>query len=256
MRKIVKIVFLFIKCFILFIALWATTSSTVKNVEKLIYVEQFKSRGEYQDSISTNQIKFYKVAANEKEDSKRPAYLSNGSTIYPGSKGDILVSTQATLVNPFISGIVTYYVGGHATIVVDDYFDYQVEANNRSSVEATGLSPYDNRSVITDRSYWTEKGPFTEVIGLRVNLSESEIKEVVSNAISLVGDDYNYSFLFDTDKKSYCSDIVTKAFSHVNVNLNKDSFATTIYDLIVADKTYISYYSFYEENVLNVYYLG
>ena len=94
------------------------------------------------------------------------------------------------------------------------------------------------------------------MIGLRVNLSESEIKEVVSNAISLVGDDYNYSFLFDTDKKSYCSDIVTKAFSHVNVNLNKDSFATTIYDLIVADKTYISYYSYYEGNVLNVYYLG
>ena len=38
--------------------------------------------------------------------------------------------------------------------------------------------------------------------------------------------------------------------------MNKDSFATTIYDLIVADKTYISYYSYYEGNVLNVYYLG
>ena len=256
MRKIVKIVFLFIKCFILFIALWATTSSTVKNVEKLIYVEQFKSRGEYQDSISTNKIKFYKVAAKDDEDSSREAFLSNGSTIYPGSKGDILVSTQATLVNPIISGIVTYYVGGHATIVTDNFYDYQVDSNKYGSVEATGLNPYDNRSVVSSRGYWTDNEPFTEVIGLRVNMSESEIKGVVADAMALVGDDYNYSFLFDTDKKSYCSDIVTKVFSQIDINLNKDSFATTIYDLIVADKTYISYYSYYEKDVLNVYYLG
>ncbi len=255
MRKIVKSVFLFVKCFILFIAFWATTSSTVKNVEKLVYVEQFKSRGVLNEELSSNRIKFYKVSAEGDEDSSRDAYLTSGSTIYPGSAGDILVSTQATLVNPIVSGFVSFYVGGHATIVTDDYGDYEITSTKYSAVEATGLDAGENRAIVTNRAYWTDSSPFSEVIGLRVNLTESEINEVVSNSIGLTGDKYNYSFLFDTDKKSYCSDIVTKAFSHVGVNLNKDSFATTIYDLIVADDTYISYYSYYSDNILNVYYL-
>ena len=256
MRKIVKNVFLFIKCFIIFIALWATSSSLEKNVEKLVYVEQFKARGVFQDELSTNKIKFYKVTANEKEDSTRNAFIKDGSTIYPGTKGDILVSTQATLVGPMISGLVSFYVGGHATVVTDEYNDYEISSNKKSSVEATGLEEGENRAVISDRSYWSDKEPFNEVIGLRVNLSDNEIDEVISNSVGLVGDKYNYSFLFDTDIKSYCSDIVTKAFLKVGVNLNKDSFATTIYDLIVADQTYISYYSYYSDDILNVYYLG
>ncbi len=255
MRKIVKSVFIFIKCFVIFIALWATTSSLEKNVEKLIYVEQFKSRGVYQEDLSSKSVKYYKVSAKATEDASRKAYHKSGSTIYPGSKGDILVSTQATLVGPMTSGIVSFYVGGHAAIVVDEYFDYEVSATIRSSVEATGLNEGSNKSIIDSRAYWTDDEPFSEIMALRVNLTESEINEVVSNAIGLVGEDYNYSFLFDTDKKSYCSDIVTKAFSHVNVNLNKDSFATTIFDLIVADKTYISYYSYYSDGVMYVYYL-
>lgn len=255
MRKIVKSVFLFIKCFVIFIALWATTSSLEKNVEKLIYVEQFKARGVYQENLSSTKVKYYKVSANEKEDGNRKAFLKNGSTIYPGSKGDILVSTQATLVGPMISGFVSFYVGGHASIVVDNYYDYELSATSYSSVEATGLNEGSNKSIIDNRAYWTSDDPFTEIIALRVNLTESEINEVISNAIGLVGEDYNYSFLFDTDKKSYCSDIVTKAFSHIGINLNKDYFATTIFDLIVASQTYISYYSYYNEDIMYVYYL-
>ncbi len=256
MRKIVKNVFLFIKCFIIFIIFWATTSSAEKNVEKLVYVEQFKARGVYQEELSSNKIKFYKVSAKDKEDNSRASYLMDGSTVYPGSSGDILVSTQATLAGPIVSGFISFYVGGHATVVTDNYVDYDITSTTYSAVEATGLNEGSNKAIITSRAYWTEKNPFSEVIGLRVNMTESERKEVISNSIALVGDDYNYSFLFDTDKKSYCSDIVSKAFSHIGINLNKDSFATTIYDLIVADSTYISYYSYYDENIMYVYYLG
>lgn len=256
MRKIVKNVLLFLKCFVIFIAFWATTSSLEKNVEKLVYVEQFKTRGVFQEELSTNDVKYYKVSPKENEDGTRKAYLNNGSTLYPGSKGDILVSTQATLIGPMTSGFVSFYVGGHATLVTDEYIDYEIASTNYSAVEATGLNEGDNRSILTSRSYWAIDNPFTEVIGLRVNLTESEIDEVVSNGIAMVGDDYNYSFLFDTDTKSYCSDIVSKAFLKVGINLNKDSFATTIYDLIVADKTYISYYSYYSDDVMYVYYLG
>ncbi len=256
MRKIVKNVFLFIKCFILFILLWATSHATVKNTEKIIYVEKFKSRGVYQEELSNEKRKFYKVSAKENEDASRKAYITSGNRIYPGANGDILVSTEATLIGPIVSGIVSFYVGGHATIVTDEYNDYEISSNKYSSVEATGLEEDDNRSVLSNRAYWTNDDPFTEIIALRVNLTENEIKEVQSNAIALVGDEYNYSFLFNTLKKSYCSDLVSKTFSHVGVNLNKDSFATTIYDLIVTNETYISYYSCYIDEVMYIYYLG
>ena len=46
-------------------------------------------------------------------------------------------------------------------------------------------------------------------------MTDREKTEVLSYAQTIVGDPYNYSFLFDTTNKSYCSDLVSKSFKKI-----------------------------------------
>ena len=253
MRSMFKFVFLILKNLIIFVVLGATTTACVHNTEKIVYVEQFKQKGVYQEDISTDNIKYYLVESDE----ERLGYIPNGNDCYPGNIGDILVSTQAHLINPFISDLISFFAGGHAALCVKNYRDYELHTDQYTTVEATGLNPGDNPTEIIDRNYWSGQSNFTEVIGLRVKMTEEERNIVISDAISQVGDHYNFSFIFDTTNKKYCSDIVSNSFKRIGKNLNKDEFATTIYDLIVSSDTYISYYHYFDNNgVKHIYYLG
>lgn len=253
MRKIIKLILLCVKSIILFIIIGAVSTAVVKNTQKIILVEQFKNKGVYQEDISTETVKFYKIESTE----TLPAFIKKGNTVYPGSPGDILVSTQATLVNPFISGFISFFAGGHAAICMDDYGDFQFHTTELDSIEATGLGDGENLSSIFNRSYWAKDDPFTEVIGLRVSMTESERKEILSLSASLLDDPYNYSFLFNTVHTSYCSDLISKVYRYIGVNLNKDDFTTSIYDLIISGDSYISYYHYFDSaGIKHIYYLG
>ncbi|MGM9969706.1 MAG: YiiX/YebB-like N1pC/P60 family cysteine hydrolase [Anaeroplasma sp.] len=252
MKKILKVIFILFRSLLIFIVIGALSTACVKNTQKIILVEQFKSKGVYQEELSTNSIKYYKIESNE----VLPAFTSYGKDALPGAPGDILVSTQATLINPFVSGFVSFFAGGHAAICGKNYQDYSILLNEYKSIESTGLNEGDNPTTIFDKSYWIYDDPFTEVIGLRVKMTEEQIDEVISLASSIIGDPYNYSFLFDTTNKSYCSDLVSKVYSYIGVDLNKDDFTTSIYDLIVSKDTYISYYHYFDnDGVKHIYYL-
>ena len=252
MRKIFRISLLIIRSILIFVAIGALTTASVKNVMKIAIVENFKSKAIYQEEISTDKIKYYKVESDEEQGFKKI-----GNNIFPGAPGDILVSTQATLVNPVVSGFVSFFAGGHAAICCDKYNDYEISLTDKITIEATGLEAGENLSKPFNKAYWMKKTVFKEIMALRVDINESEKKEVLSNSASLMGDPYNFSFIFDTENKSYCSDIVSKAYSKVDKNLNKDGFTTSVYDLIVSSDTYLSYYHYYDSNdVLHIYYLG
>ncbi len=245
--------FLILKNLIIFVVLGAVITACVQNTEKIVYVEQFKQKGVFQEEISTDNIKYYLVESDE----EKQAFIPTSTNAYPGVSGDILVSTQATLVNPFISDFISFFAGGHAAFCLEDYHDFETSADRYSSAEATGLNPGENPSEILDRFYWLDTESFTEVIGLRVKMTEEEKKLVLSDIISQVGDNYNFSFIFDTVNKKYCTDIVANSFKKIGKNLNKDEFATSVYDLIVSSDTYISYYHYFDENhVKHIYYLG
>ena len=239
--------------FLLFLVIWGVTITTTKNIYKVILVEEFKSRATYQEDISDASVKFYRIESDE----TKKAFTTDGSFVYPGTSYDILVSCQATLFNPLVSGVVTFFAGGHAAFVNSTYRDYQIEqiTENVTSIEATGLNPGENNAEIFPNDYWADEGPFTEVIGLRVKMTDSQRKEVQSICASYIGDPYNYSFIFNTINSSYCSDIISKSFREIGVNLNKDGFATTIYDLICSGDCYISYYHIYKDGVKHIYYL-
>lgn len=251
MRKILKIVLFILKSILIFIIVGAVSTATVKNFQKIMIVDEFKSRGIFEEEKSTDQIKFYRIPSNEERDS----YTVVGNKIIPGVEGDILVSTQATLINPFISSFVSFFAGGHAAICTDKYYDQDIYLDNDLSIESTGLNEGDNPTTVFYRDYWTNDKPFTEVIGLRVKMTERERKEIISLASSIIGDPYNFSFLFDTVNKSYCSDLVSKVFAYIGVDLNKDNFTTSIYDLIVSNETYISYYHYFDNGIKYIYYL-
>ena len=253
MRSMFKFMFLILKNLIIFVVLGASITACVQNTEKIVYVEQFKQKGVFQPDISTDNIKYYLVESDE----EREAFIPTSKDAYPGVSGDILVSTQATLINPFVSDFISFFAGGHAALCIEDYHDFETTANKYYSVEATGLNPGDNPAEILDRFYWLDTISFTEVIGLRVKMTEEEKKIVISDAISQVGDNYNFSFIFDTVNKKYCTDIIVNSFKKIGKNLNKDEFATSVYDLIVSSDTYISYYHYFDENhVKHIYYLG
>ena len=174
----------------------------------------------------------------------------------PGNPGDIIVSLNSSIKIPIVNQIISFSVGGHAAICCDNYYDYIGKSDNSSIIEAPGVDAYPSPTRISNVYYWTPPNLFSSSLVLRVKMTDRERKEMLSYAQTLVGDPYNYSFLFDTTNKKYCSDLVSKSFKKINKNLNKDSFATTLYDLVISDETYITFYQYFENDVRYIYYLG
>ncbi len=255
MKKFFKITLIVLRSILIFIVVWGVSNAFVKNIHESILVSNFKAKGVYQEDISDSSTKFYKIESNEEKE----AYTESHGIVYPGTSTDILVTKQVILTNnPMINSVVSFFVGGHAAIVNASYGDYQLGSiqGDRTTVEATGLGDGDNKSQVFDLYDWSIDDPYTEIIGLRVKLSEEKRREAASSYSALIGDDYNYSFIFDTVNKSYCTDLVSKAYNKVGINLNKDGFVTTIYDLICSGDCYISYYHIIKNDVKYVYYLG
>jgi uncharacterized protein YycO len=249
MRKIFKLILLTLQSALIFIVIGATSYAITKNIHKIILVEQFKSKGEYQEDISTDDLKFYRIESNEEV----KAFRKNNNKIYPGFHGDILVSTQATLINPLISGLISFYAGGHAAVCID-YSD-TVDVSENMTIEASGVNG-DDEAQLFNKNYWVYPNIFNEVIGLRMDMNNDERNQFVDNATKFLGYPYNYSFIFNTKNSIYCSDLVSRSAKPLGFNLNKDNGTTTIYDLIVSNDTYIFYYHYFDnEGVQYIYYL-
>ena len=260
MKKYLKFALIAIQSFVIFILLWGNLVTIVKHIEKMAIVDSFKGRAHLVEELSTSKTKFYKIDSDE----ELPAYTNYNGNIVPGYTGDILVSceslmnvTGSSALNSLITGFISFYAGGHAAIATGDYGSYDIgKSNIYMNVESTGMGPDENPAILSDRFTWINRAN-TEVIGLRAKTTKEERNELMSMATSLVGDPYNYSFIFDTDNTSYCSDLITKCYQKIGINLNKDSFATTIYDIIVSGDVYVSYYHYYDsDEVKHIYYLG
>ena len=250
MKKIIKMILIGIETAVLFVAVGGLTTAITKTLYSDILIENFKSKAVYNEEASSSMLKVYVVPSDE----ERPTVERIGKDYYPGNEGDILITLKSELEIPFVHEIVSFFAGGHAALVLGDYEDEIDKVDSMYTVESSGLNDDLNLADTYSKTYWKEyKYP---VIGLRVRMTEEERTKVVARGLALAGDPYNYSFLFDTENKSYCSDLVSKAFDSIGVNLNKDSFTTSIYDLLVSGETYITYYRYFDNNgVEYVYYL-
>lgn len=252
MRKIVKTILFYISTILIFIVIGWMANTITQHIISDIRIENFKKRGVLQEDISSSTLKFYKIETGEDL-----GYIKVGNTIYPGNKGDVLVAKKSNIGVPVAEELITFFAGGHAALVVDNYKDYSVSTTITDIIEATGMNDGDNYSQTNNRAYWTNKEIYEEVIVVRGNdMDEKKKDEVISNCFSLLGDPYNYSFTFDIVNKSYCSDLISKSFKSVGIDFNKNGFWTTIYDLLVSSDCHISYYHYYKDGIKYIYYVG
>lgn len=255
MRKIINCVLFSIETILIFLIVGAVTTAITKNVYSRVLVEEFKSKGVLNEEKSTEYIKYYEIESNE----VIPTYTYYGSNFAPGGPGDIIISLTSELEIPIVKEVVSFFAGGHACIVLDYFKDNQISGDSSMVVETTGLNlgGSDNNSILGSKGYWINNTIYDETICLRVRMTNKERKKVISKAVSMFGDPYNYSFIVDTKNKSYCSDLVNKAYNSIGVNLNKDGFTTSVYDLLVSKETYISYYHYFDNNGIKyIYYLN
>lgn len=250
MKKLIKMILVGIETAVLFVVVGGLTSGISKTIYSDILIENFKSKAVYDEKASSDMLKVYVVPSAE----ERPTVEKIGNDYYPGNTGDIIITLRSELNIPFIHDIISFFAGGHAALVLGNYEDRLDKVNFMYTVESSGLNEDLNLADTCPKAYWIDYPH--PIIGLRVHMTEEQRAKVLARGLSLAGDPYNYSFLFNTKNTSYCSDLVAKAFDSIGVNLNKDSFTTSIYDLLISGETYITYYHYFDNaGVEYVYYL-
>lgn len=246
MFKVFKIVFYFVLFFILLISI-LTVDAVIENINVDSQITDFISKGIFIEEI--DDIRYYEVDINEIDNDTAPSIeiFNNGPT--PTTKGDIFVARESVLdVLPFSSQFISFYFGGHAGIVYDRY----------NVIETTGMeyNP-ENNVVIKGYNNILNNSIKRSVVGLRVKANETEVDKAMQYLDTTIGKKYNYSFVFNRKNTFYCTDLVARAYSKeagLNFDLDKDGIAVSCNDLIVSNDTFITYYAFYEDNIMHLYY--
>lgn len=234
-------------------------------------IKSFINKATLNEEISTETIKYYEVSRetyypNEYE---REPFYDNDLTL-PGSEGDILVTQKAPFSYlPGIYEFISFFFGGHSVYIGSDDKLYQTLGFPEPDESLLKLIFKGGKTAHASKveNYWLDSNFHTEKdanykkfgsyyrdewIGLRIkNVSKEEVYEVTSILDDLVERKapYNFLFIFFTNNKYYCTDLITRPYSTITnsdgepkYNLNKDGFAVTVNDLIVSSDTYISYY--------------
>jgi len=279
--KGVKLILILFAGFLLFL----TGQTAAEWVMVQQEIKDFTSKAVLREDISTDTIKYYQVSRETyyPDEFERSAFF-NDNLKYPGAEGDILVTRQSPFANkPGVYDFVTFYFGGHAAYVGKDNQIYEI-----SGIPSVGegffdvlINGTDSTTSSITTNYWlnpsfrNENDPTyntfgtyyrKEFFGLQVKgITEEEINQV-NNFMNHVVDieaQYNFFFIFRTQDRYYCTDLISRGFNSItNSNgnqkfrLNSDLVATTVNDLILSKDTYISFYVKTDKNdVKHIYFI-
>lgn len=238
-----KILSMILACLLSFI-IWATISASVENIKIDLTVKKFVEAGIFVPELSTEKNKYYQVTPERELDI--PTYTLDGTMIVPGGPGDILTTKIAAIDIPVINEGITFYVGGHAALCAFPYTTDEVSFTSNNTLEVTGFGSDITVGKRTKRSWFIDD--YYEIMAYRVDTSLENRYQAFLNSLAYLGQEYNYSFIFNTKNKKYCSDLVSQSFKTVGINLNPDYVATTVLDLMASPKVYLTYYSRVDEN--------
>lgn len=251
--NVLKISIKILICFFITIFLGMFINSSVENVMIKSEINSFIKKGIYQEELSTKYEKYYKVSRETWMPDIESFTVINNKKYY-GSSGDIILGLESAIEDvPIISPFITYNFGGHSSSVCYDYNENGVYTDSTYHIEASTV--YDEGVVVTKGDFWNDMSYRDEVIGVRVNTSEQNKKEAFNYMISKLGLDYNMSFIFNTKNSFYCTDLISRAYHSVGIDLNYDGFYTSVQDIICSRKTYIFFYKIVKENISYYYYL-
>ena len=219
-----------------------------ENIRMDLEIKRFveKATFEREEIYNGNKIKFYKVSRETLQE-KPVIYYNNG--YYLGSNGDIFLSKISPFPYlPLFHEAFGYFFGGHASVVTN----YDINGNklnySQFSIEINGKEE-DNRVRYTLNNWFDTK----TCIGVRIkNVDDKAFTDCLK---SKLGYKYNYTYVFNTKNKYYCTDLVSRTAAEVGYNLN-DGFITSVNDLFLSKDTYIIYYQYVSNNIKYVYYLG
>lgn len=214
--------------------------STVSNVKILMLENSFKKGAVLDETISTSKKKFYNVSRETSEQT----FTLKGGKVYPGSYCDILVRLESSNNLPVLHDIFTYTVGGHAGLLVGEYDDVDYSITDTDSVE-TAFNNDEKECFYDSVVEWEDRASYYV---LRVNLTDEQKHIVTNEVISCLDDPYNLTFILNTYNTHYCTDLISKAFKKVGINLNENGFATTCQDLICSKNTQIVFMKQYNQS--------
>ena len=252
-------------------------------------IRQFVQKGVLDEVNSTDTVKYYIVSRETyypNELVRTPFYESDFTK--PGDAGDIFVTQTSPLAGfAGIHEFVSFFFGGHAAVIDEQNMIYEtigipnsdenlfdVMLNGGEDTKVTGgirnywLNPT-FRSVNENDPNYLAYGTYYRKswIGLRLKgVTESDITTVMDYLEDKEQKEaqYNYWFVFNTNNRYYCTDMVSRAYEAIKTpdgnqkyHLNKDGIAVTVNDLVLSKNTYISYYVTTDKNdVKHVYYIG
>lgn len=289
--------------FILLIALGGIVYSmgvaTYENIKVANDIDKFKARAtetievDYAYSSTITQKRVYHIVPRETsyETGDTRSVFYDSSKKYLGQSGDIFLTQESPFPNVFgVHQFVTYYFGGHATIVSDTNTLYEATGLADSletivdTIKHPGNEPHDFSLTAQEKSsnmwlnpnYRSESDPDYEkygsyyrnkFIGVRVKDITEEQLQGINDFGDTVKDQalYNYLFFLDMKYKYYCTDLVSRAYQSVMVEpeeqksyatvLNDDGFITSVNDIILSNDTYISVYVEIIDDVVHIYHL-
>lgn len=224
-------------------------NSTYENIYTHNKIEEFKKECVEVDGPN-KYIKFYNVS----RETERASFVYHTYGMNPGAPLDIIIKLESTY-NLWVTPFINFFIGGHAALCMDNYENDEVYLTDEDLIETTYNDSH-QEAFVSSKNYW-ENTSFTEkYVILRVkNLTDEERYQALEKAVSMLGDPYNLTFIMNTKKSHYCSDLVTKAFKVVGKNTNYDGFATTVYDLLVSpDTEIVGYKEFDPKTQISSYY--
>lgn len=217
------------------------------NIDKQI--EVFKSRGEL---IYRNDIYNYYEVRKKYDYEDTSNIVDNYDDKNVGTIGDIYVTNR----NPLPSFFVTQWLSrlsyiGHCGIVYSENGSKMVEIVGNKEREENVVKIYDNE--------WLDIDSPNYIILRLKDIDDNKKENIVSECNKILGCKYNYLFLFHSEKKFYCTDLISYIYKKIGINLNDDYFFTTGSDLIENESTYMIYYreKYIEDGKAkyNIYYL-
>lgn len=243
-------IFLIVICCLYLTASYFTIDAAIENHHIQQLITDFKkgaiSPCQYSQTYDMN---FCKVESNQKDITPTFSIHPNTDEIFIGSRGDLLVSLKAA-VTPLINWFMDFYAGGHAALIDGaDLNDNQTGTNRIGTlIEITGLNERkeDNDVQIGYNDWLFDNSLRANFVALKVKATKEEREKAMQRAEDMLGDPYNYTFVFNTKNAHYCTDILSKAYAVVDKDLNEDHFITTAQDIIISEDTFIFVYK--EEN--------
>lgn len=212
-------------------------------------INEFKKRGQL--VYVNNNVNYYEIHPKyEYEDSKN--IVRGYDNINIGTTGDIYITDRNPINDFFITDWLSKLTWiGHCGLI------YNYEGTLMTEIVGNKKRK-DNVVKIKENDWFNNDSKHSIVLRVK-DISNNDKEKIQYESRKVLGCKYNYSFIFNSNKSFYCSDLVTYIYKKIDINLNSDYFFSTGSDIISNDNTYIIYYKervdTKEKTYYNVYYL-